>query len=368
MVDATESKTPHWRRKRYVMGAVSVLLGASGFGAVLCFHFPALLTMPELRAIYPLAYVRALLHMVLIGGFVLGALSLTLKPARGLGIAGIILVLAAVALGGSQVPVEGELESGPYFGLDWLLLNILGFSLLFIPLEKYFPLRPDQRVFRQRWRTDLAYFFVSHLFVQALTIMTMRPAMVLFDWARSPALHDWIGSQPALLQFFEILLLTDLVQYAVHRAFHHVPWLWRFHAVHHSAESMDWIAGSRLHLVDIAVTRALSYVPIYVLGFSEGPFFAYAAFVSIQATFIHANVRFTFGPLRYFLATPQYHHWHHAVEPVDKNFAVHLPILDKLFGTYYLPGKAWPKAYGLAGGNKMPRGYLAQFIQPLRRH
>ena len=55
---------------------------------------------------------------------------------------------------------------------------------------------------------------------------------------------------------------------------------------------MDWLAGSRLHLVDIAVTRGLSYVPVYVLGFAEAPLFAYVVFVSIQATFIHANLRF----------------------------------------------------------------------------
>ena len=93
-----------------------------------------------------------------------------------------------------------------------------------------------------------------------------------------------------------ILFVADLTQYWVHRAFHRVPWLWRFHRIHHSAETMDWLAGSRLHLVDIAVTRGLSYVPVYVLGFAEAPLFAYVVFVSIQATFIHANLRFELRP------------------------------------------------------------------------
>ena len=97
---------------------------------------------------------------------------------------------------------------------------------------------------------------------------------------------------PAAVQFVAILAVTDFTQYWIHRAFHRVPALWRIHAIHHSAETMDWLAGSRLHLVDVAVTRGLTYVPIYVLGFAEGPLFAYVAFVSIQATFIHANVRF----------------------------------------------------------------------------
>jgi lathosterol oxidase len=156
------------------------------------------------------------------------------------------------------------------------------------------------------------------------------------------------------------------VQYWVHRAFHRVPLLWRFHRIHHSADVMDWLAGSRLHLVDVAATRGLTYVPIYVLGFAEAALVAYVAFVSIQATFIHANVRFNFGALRWVMATPQFHHWHHGAEreAVDKNFAVHLPLLDRLFGTCYLPGDRWPASYGLAGGKPVPSGYVRQFVDP----
>ena len=129
---------------------------------------------------------------------------------------------------------------------------------------------------------------------------------------------------------------------------------------------MDWLAGSRLHLVDVVVTRGLTYVPIYVLGFAEAPLFAYVAFVSIQATFIHANVRFEFGRLDWLLATPRFHHWHHAaeVEAVDRNFAVHLPVLDRLFGTHHLPPERWPSAYGFAGGVPVPDGYGRQFVHP----
>ena len=91
-------------------------------------------------------------------------------------------------------------------------------------------------------------------------------------------------------------------------------------------------------------------------------------FVSLQATFIHANVRFEFGPLRWLLATPQFHHWHHGAEreAVDKNFAVHLPVLDWLFGTFHLPKDRWPESYGLAHGKPIPEGYLKQLVHPFR--
>lgn len=128
---------------------------------------------------------------------------------------------------------------------------------------------------------------------------------------------------------------------------------------------MDWLAGSRLHLVDVAVTRGLTYVPIYLLGFADVPLFIYLVVVSVQATFIHANVRFDFGPLKWLIATPQFHHWHHAHEPeaIDKNFAVHLLVIDAIFGTMYLP-RRWPRGYGLAAGARVPDGYLRQFTWP----
>jgi sterol desaturase/sphingolipid hydroxylase (fatty acid hydroxylase superfamily) len=352
----------------WLSGVVSAALGMLGLGAVLCFHFPSLLTVPEARALYPLPYVRALLHVVLVAAFTLGALSLSLRRNKALGTVGVTATLVAALLGGSRVPIEGELQSGPFLGLDWFLLNLVLYSVVFIPLERLFARLPEQGVFRRGWRTDLTYFFVSTFLVQLTTILTLKPAMIFFDWAVVPAAQEWIGSLPGVIQFAALLVVADFTQYWVHRSFHGIPALWRFHAVHHSATEMDWLAGSRLHLVDIAVTRGLTYVPIYLLGFAEGPLLAYLVVVSAQATFIHANVRFEFGWLRWLVATPQFHHWHHAAEPqaIDKNFAVHVPALDVIFRTAYMP-EHWPSAYGLTYGEAPPPGYRRQFVWPFRR-
>jgi sterol desaturase/sphingolipid hydroxylase (fatty acid hydroxylase superfamily) len=351
----------------WVSGVLSAALGLTGLGAVLCFHFPELLTTPEARALYPLPWVRALLHLVLVGAFVLGALSLSLRRNKMLGTVGVACTLSAALLGGSRVAVEAELGRGPFLGLDWFLLNLIVYSAIFIPLERLFARLPEQGIFRPDWRTDLTYFFVSALLVQVTTILTLKPAMVLFDWAVVPSVQQALGAMPGVLQFLLLIVVADFTQYWVHRTFHAVPLLWRFHAIHHSADHMDWLAGSRLHLVDVAVTRGLTYVPIYLLGFADGPLFAYLVVVSVQATFIHANVRFAFGPLRYLVATPQFHHWHHAAEAeaIDKNFAVHLPIIDMVFGTAHLPDR-WPSAYGIGGGEQPPRGYFSQLWWPFR--
>lgn len=353
----------------WISGSCGVACGVLGLGAVLCFHFPSLLTMPELRAWYPVPYIRALLHVVLVASFLLGTISICLRHNKALGLTAIGLTLISALLGGSQVPIDDELKDGPFLGLDWFLLNLILYSAMYVPLERLFSLRPEQPIFRRDWRTDLAYFFVNSLLVQLMTLLTLKPAAILFTWAVHPAVQTLVRELPLLVQFFGVLFVADLTQYWVHRTFHQVPWLWRFHAVHHSAEAMDWLAGSRLHLVDAVVTRGLSYVPIFVLGFSDAAVVAYVVFVTVQATFVHANVWWTFGPLSWLFVTPRFHHWHHAAEraAIDKNFSVHLPLFDRLFGTYYMPGNRWPDSYGLAGPSDLPSGYTRQFFYPFRR-
>jgi sterol desaturase/sphingolipid hydroxylase (fatty acid hydroxylase superfamily) len=359
--------TPTTFGSGWISGVLSVACAAIGLGAVLCLLYPSWLTVADARSLYPLPYIRALIHLFLVAAFVLGAISLCLRRRKTLGAVGVTLTLVAALLGGSRVPIDGELRTGPYLGLDWFLLNLVFFSLVFVPLERLFAHRPDQPVFRKGWRTDLVYFFVSSLLVQVTTLLTLKPAMVLFDWAAWPPLQARVSGLPFVVQLPAVLFVSDFVQYWVHRAFHAVPWLWRFHAIHHSAEAMDWLAGSRLHLVDAVVTRALAFVPLYVLGFGDAAIFTYVALVSLHATFIHANLRFEFGALAWVLATPRFHHWHHGAEreAIDRNFAVHLPVIDLLFGTAHLPPGRWPASYGLST-EKVPDGYLQQLVRPFR--
>ena len=352
----------------FISGLLSAILGIAGFGAVLCLHFPEYLTHPELRRFYVLGYLRAIVHITLVASFLLGTISASLRTNKALALIGIGFTLAAALLGGSQVPVPQTTASGSWLGLDFFVLNLMLYSVVFIPLERLFALRADQPVFRRQWAVDLTYFFVNSLLIEVLTILTLTPALILFDWARVGALTMAIGSLPLVVQVPALLLVADFTQYWVHRAFHVVPFLWRFHAIHHSIEQMDWLAGSRLHLADVIVTRGLTYVPIFVLGFSQAALMVYVFLVAVQATFIHANVRWQFRALRRLVATPAFHHWHHSAEreAVNRNFAVHTPIWDMAFGTYFLPDR-WPSAYGLSDRRAIPGRWVTQLIHPFRR-
>lgn len=352
----------------WISGTLAVTCGALGFGGVLCLLFPDWLTTPDARARYPMEIVRLLIYVMLVVGFGLGALSVMLRRRKTLGLVALALATAGTLLGGSGVAIREPVTGTTAAGLDWFLLNLLVLALLFVPLERLFARRPEQDIFRPGWTTDLVYFAMSHLLVQLTVVLTMLPAVLLFRWATHPWLQDLVAAQPLWLQFLEVVVVADLAQYAVHRSFHEVPWLWRFHAVHHSSRSMDWLAGSRLHLLDIVVTRGLSFVPLYVLGFAPPAVYAYLVFVSFHAVFIHANVRWNLRALDWVLVTPRFHHWHHAAhaEAVNRNFAVHVPWIDRLFGTAHLPARHWPDAYGIAG-DPVPEGYWRQLVWPLGR-
>ena len=207
----------------------------------------------------------------------------------------------------------------------------------------------------------MANGFLIKLGLAGIIILTLW----LSKWLVPTSIQGMISSQPHWLQFFEILIIADLGFYAAHRTFHAVPWLWNFHAIHHSIEELDWLAGARVHPVDQILTKGASVVPILAFGFSEFPMAAFAILYQWQLIFIHSNVQFDFGFLRYLLASPEFHHWHHARETKarNKNFAGQLPWLDALFGTLHMPKGEMPTKYG--SDQPVPCRYAAQLLYPI---
>lgn len=351
----------------WVSGVLSITLGVLAVLAVQCFRYPHLFVLPELRGVYPVPLMRAVLELAIGLAFLLGLISALLRKRKTLAVTGIGCALLAVLLGGADVPL-GKGGGSYYLGLDWFILSLLVLTFIFVPMERLFPYRAAQSVFRKGWTTDLTHFFVSHLLVQMLTFLSLLPATVIFAWLTGPQLQDAVRAQPLWLQLIEIMVVADLFEYSIHRLFHVVPWMWRFHAVHHSVERMDWIAGSRLHLLDIVLVRGITFLPLYLLGFAQPAVYAYLVFVSFHAVFLHANVGFRLGWFEHVFAMPRFHHWHHSSEreALDKNFALHFPWLDQLFGSKYLPDGRWPEHYGVAG-YKLPEGWWAQLLWPLQR-
>ena len=136
---------------------------------------------------------------------------------------------------------------------------------------------------------------------------------------------------------------------------------------------MDWLVNTRAHPVDLVFGRFCGLVPIYVLGLSGpvGPSGSTVAILvsligTVSGFFIHANLRWRFGPLEWLISTPAFHHWHHTrTGPLNRSYASTLPWLDWIFGTYHLPRESWPDAYGIKA--KVPRTLTEQLAYPLIR-
>jgi sterol desaturase/sphingolipid hydroxylase (fatty acid hydroxylase superfamily) len=279
-----------------------------------------------------------------------------------------VLCTVAIVVGGFQVQGRSVEKTSWHLGVDWLLLDLLLMAVIFVPIEMVLPKNKQQSKFHEEWRTDLLYFVVSHLFIQFFGVITQKPATLFFGWIGLSGIQHWVQQLPYVVELLLAFLLTDLFQYAAHRFFHSHHYLWRFHSVHHSTKNMDWLAGSRTHFVDIFVTRSMTFIPLYIFGFSEITFNTYIIFMAIHAVLIHANTRINFGFLKYIFATPQYHHWHHCEDPkyYGKNFATIFPFIDMIFGTYYLPGKTWPEGTGLREAH-FPKGYVNQLVYPFTK-
>lgn len=346
-------------------GFFALLLALAGLGFVAALRWPGWFAMPELQAIRGWESFRLLTHIILLSAYALALLSLLLRPRKAIGMAALAVSLAASLLGGSQVAAHEAQSWGIFFGVDFFVVNIIATGLMFAPLERFLPHRPEQRLFRSEWREDMLYFLLSSMLVQLITFLALAPSGYIN--AHGPAiggLRGWVGGLPWLVQFVMAMFLTDLAQYWFHRMFHRLPFLWGFHAVHHSAKSMDWLAGARMHFIEIVLLRGVTSLPLLTLGFAPSVMQAYVGFVYIYSSLIHANLRGNFDAIGKLIVVPRFHHWHHALEAegVDKNFAIHFPWIDRIFGTYFLPSGRWPKDYGVP--ELVPRGYLAQMRYP----
>jgi sterol desaturase/sphingolipid hydroxylase (fatty acid hydroxylase superfamily) len=242
------------------------------------------------------------------------------------------------------------------------VIGIALLFLLFVPLEKLFALR-KQRVFRKGLLTDLTHILVNNALTTVAVIALVVVAAIPVFWVRR---FDLIGNLPTEAAIGLAVVLVAVANYWGHRLTHQVPFLWRFHSVHHSIEQMDWVASGRLHPLDQAFTQAFTVFPLFLLGYGAGVFGGVAVFITLLALFQHANVRLRFPGVRWVINTPEWHHWHHAIDDDarDKNFGV--PVVDKLFGTAYLPNDRRPEGFGTRA--PVPAdGYLRHLAYPFTR-
>ena len=261
--------------------------------------------------------------------------------------------------------------SGLLAELAALAARLVVVLVIFVPLERLCAAR-TQRFFRAALATDLAYYFFANLLPKFFLVVPISALAWALHRAVPSDFYAAMTTLPSSLRLGLALLAGEVGFYWGHRAMHAVPMLWRFHAIHHAAEEMDFLVNTRAHPVDLFLSRLAGLVPIYALGLAQPmgdqvdlvPVLA-ALIGSLWGFFVHANLSWRFGWLESVLATPAFHHWHHTNDGpavIDKNFASMLPALDRIFGTFYLPKQAFPSAYGVEA--PMPAGFWNQMFYP----
>jgi len=247
-----------------------------------------------------------------------------------------------------------------------LLKTFLITMIVFVPLEHVFPRKKDKKVFRKFWKNDIAYALLAGILIATGSLLLIMTGVTLLDYVISEEFKDLVSQQPLLLQILEMVVIIDIVYYWTHRAFHQIPALWRIHAIHHSIEDLDWLAAHRVHPIDQIFTRGASLILPFALGFDTAALSIWALVSSWKSVLNHSNINLKFGPLKWFIISPTFHHWHHANEEhaFDKNFAGQIPILDIIFGTAIMNEKEGPKVYGT--DTHVPDSFVDQMLVPLK--
>jgi len=269
--------------------------------------------------------------------------------------------------------------------MDWLLPRfwdprsyffwLVAVSLLCLALERIRPWRTEQRLVRAQFGQDVAWLlFNGHYAGILIAMATAR----LLGWA-SPTFArveslDLVSKQPIALQIAVFFVLKDLLEWCVHNLLHRVPWLWKFHQVHHSIVELDWIGNFRFHWMEIVVYHSVTYLPLSVLGVDARVLLPLGVLGTLIGDLNHSNLDVTWGPLRYVLNSPRMHVWHHDRAwpphlPKGVNFGIQLSLWDWLFGTAWWPSpserpRQQPDALGFPGDERLPRGFSARLLAP----
>ena len=256
---------------------------------------------------------------------------------------------------------------------------LLGLSLLVFALEIIIPWRKKQPIFRKGFWLD-AFYMIFNFFLFSLIgynalsnvgVELFNDFLGLFGIDNLVAIE--VQDFPVWAQLLIMFIIADFIQWNVHRMLHRVPWLWKFHQVHHSVKEMGFAAQFRFHFVETLVYKSAQYIPLAMIGFGIEQFFVVHMFSVFIGHLNHANLDWGYGPLGYVLNNPRMHIWHHAkaLPPEHKygmNFGLSLSIWDYLFGTAYVPKSGKNIEIGFDGDERFPHDFTGQLTYPFKEH
>jgi len=247
----------------------------------------------------------------------------------------------------------------------------IGFILFFL-MERLFSFSPAKKPLRATL-LDLQYAFLSMLYPPFIYfILSAIFGLMALHFKDNPH-NPHISSLFFAAQLLIVLFVRDCLIYLRHRIFHLRP-VWKFHSIHHSSEEVNWLSAARFHPAENTIEATgeiLLFLICSIIGFDPLVLSVGALVIGFYNFFIHSNLRWTFGPLRYVIVSPVFHRWHHSdtKEAQDKNFAAMFSCIDLALGTFYMPKDLMPQTTGLSAQEKPvhPRTLAGQLLYPFRK-
>jgi sterol desaturase/sphingolipid hydroxylase (fatty acid hydroxylase superfamily) len=251
----------------------------------------------------------------------------------------------------------------------------IALALFFTILTQFWACNPGKPWWRKRdLVTDLCYWFLIPVITRFLRIgLLIAAAALIFHITTGEGLiafyengHGPLAALSLIAQGVIFLIGEDVIMYWSHRLFHGKTF-WKWHAVHHSSEELEWISAARFHPFNLFLGSVLADVVMLFAGISPNVFLVLGPLTTAHSAFVHANLDWTLGPFKYVIASPVFHRWHHttAERGGEKNFAATFPILDIMFGTFYMPASQLPDQYGI-DDKAFPQTFGAQLMHPFR--
>lgn len=245
---------------------------------------------------------------------------------------------------------------------------VLGTYLLIAGLERFFPHHRSWGKSRGDLRVDLGWAFTNGLVNSLAEPLALAGAVYLAGWLSVDFGGGlWPQAWPLPLQLALALLIGEFIEYWAHRLMHEVDWLWRFHAVHHSAPRLYFLNAARFHPIDLFVVGTCRLLPMAFLGATPQLLALVTIFAAVHGAFQHSNLKLKLGPLNWVFSMAELHRWHHSPLTAESNFNYggNLIFWDIVFGTRWLPeNREPPEAIGMESLPEFPQGFWWQLASP----
>lgn len=265
---------------------------------------------------------------------------------------------------GRNITIDVPWSENYFWGLTCLSILVWG-------LEVLFPWRKKQPTFRKDFWLDAFYmyfnFFVFSIIISGVYAVLAYGFEAINIQITSLALIN-ISHWPLALQLLLFFVVLDFVQWLTHLSLHRINFLWRFHQVHHSIKEMGFAGHLRYHWMENIFYKPMKTLAVMLIGgFEPQQAFIVHFFTICIGHLNHANIKLSYGPLKYLFNNPVMHLYHHAYHlPKEHkygvNFGITLSTWDYLFGSAYIPEDSGNIKLGYAGEENMQQTFLKQLI------